>query len=257
MREAPRPNRSAERRLSYAALTRVVLMLVCASCAVDERTLLTSGAGAASAGNFSGNAGQASEGGAAGEGPLPRCNYLGTTVEDGCESLVSNPGFALNVAGWTAENVGVLEGWLGVDANQDEGSGALIVTNSNYSDEDAAKLGVATGAARQCVSIGSGRAYAVAADVFIPKDQGKGLEGNYTSSAALSVFFYSLDGCGGQTVGSFTSDAIQVSDEWVHLEGLPKVPKEAQSMAVRLATLKPFRQYKFEAYYDNVLVKER
>ena len=258
MREA-RPERSAGRRQSYAALKRVVLVLACAGCAVDERTLLTSGAvsGSGSAGNGSSNGGQSSEGGSAGEAPLPRCNYLGTALEDGCETLVTNPGFSLNVAGWTAENVGILEGWVAVDASQSDGSGALVVTNSNYSAEDAAKLGVATGAARQCVAIVSGRAYGVAADVFIPKDQGEGHEQSYISSAALSLFFYPLADCAGQTVGSFTSDAVQVAGEWQHLEGLPNVPKEALSMAVRLATLKPFPQYKFEAYYDNVLVKER
>jgi len=160
------------------------------------------------------------------------------------------------VAGWTAEDVGLSEGWLNVDANGDRGSGSLVVTNLNFKSDDSAKGGTAGGGARQCISVISGMTYDLAADIFIPSGQGMGFQGDYTSVAALSVFFYPDAACALQTEGNFTSDAVQDNNEWVHVEGSTTAPKDAQAMAVRLATLKPFRQYTFEAHFDNVFVRE-
>jgi hypothetical protein len=98
--------------------------------------------------------------------------------------------------------------------------------------------------------------YDLAADIFIPSGQGMGFQGDYTSVAALSVFFYPDAACALQTEGNFTSDAVQDNNEWLHVEGSTTAPKDAQAMAVRLATLKPFRQYTFEAHFDNVFVRE-
>jgi hypothetical protein len=252
---------AAVARHARGSLSRVCCaLLLCTGCSLDERTLLATGAiaGSGASGAEQSNIDPApfGGGGAAGEAPLPRCFYTGSSALSGCETLVKNPGFASNVAGWTAEDLGLTEGWLKDDANRDRASGSLVVTNLNFKSDDSAKGGTAGGGARQCISATSGMTYDLAADVFIPSGQGMGFQGVYTSVATLSVFFYPDAACALQTEGNFTSDAVQDTNKWVHVEGSTTAPKDSQSMAVRLATLKPFRQYTFEAHYDNVFVRE-
>ncbi|HEX3852752.1 MAG TPA: hypothetical protein VHW01_17435, partial [Polyangiaceae bacterium] len=119
-------------------------LILCVACSVDERELLTTGTDAATGGGQPSvadlNTGGAGE---AGEAPLPRCVYLGNSVEPGCETLVKNPGFSSNVAGWTAEDVGVSEAWLDVDATAANASGSLVVNNFNFKDDDTAVGGMA------------------------------------------------------------------------------------------------------------------
>jgi hypothetical protein len=238
--------------------------LFCAACSVDNRTLL----GSATSGDFNADGGMsfvndpghgsdAASGGEGGEVVLPRCRYSGA-VEAGCDTLVDNPGFAMNVAGWTAEPVGMLEAWASDDANGDKASGSLLVTNFNYSDEASAKDGTAGGGARQCLAVTGGRRYDLTADIFVQKGQGDGLDGGtFSSVATLSVFFYQAADCQGPTHGNFTSAPVDTTNEWVHVEGSAQAPKDGKSMAVRLATLKPFPQYKFQAEFDNVFVRQR
>jgi hypothetical protein len=253
---------SAEARHTGALFGAACLaLLIGAGCSLDERTLLTTSAidGSSAAGGQPAQMDSPAAGalGEAGEAPLPRCLYLGNTVEKGCETLVQNAGFTLNVADWVAEDVGVSEGWLDVDATGSANSGSLVVTNSNYKDDEDAKGGTAGGGARQCIPVASSMVYDLAADVFIPDGQSSGFDGNYTSVATLSIFFYPDAKCAEQTIGNFTSDALDSPNEWLHVEGSTQAPKDSQAMAVRLATLKPFRQYSFEAYFDNVFVRER
>jgi hypothetical protein len=240
----------------------LALFLTNAGCALDERSLLavasSAGAGSGSAGGdaSAGDPGVAGGGGAAGEAPLPRCFYAASTVEADCATLVENPGFALNAAAWTAENLGITEGWFNADASSDPMSGSLVVTNLNYNKDESAKGGIAGGGSRQCLPAASGSGYDLAADIFIPSGQGAGFDGDYVSLAALSVFFYSAPNCDTQTIGNFTSQAVQLANQWVHVEGSTKAPKDTRSMAVRLNTLKPSRQYQFEAHFDNIFVRE-
>ncbi len=236
-----------------------LLLVIVAGCSVDDRALTaddaTGGLGSAGSGASGLGAGDA---GAAGEATFPLCDYSGSAGDPGCETLVQNPGFATNLAGWVAEDVGVMEGWQPQDANDDPASGSLAVFNSNYSDEEAAKAGTAGGGARQCIVLNGGSTLDLAADVFIPKGQGAGYMGNtYVSVATLSVFFYSDAGCASQNSSNFTSHPVQTEDEWVHVEESTRLPQGAHSMAVRLATLKPFRQITFQALFDNVFVRER
>jgi hypothetical protein len=265
MRQAHRPHgfNAIARGHARAALCRVGLcLLFCAGCSVDNRTL----EGSASSGGLdsigsgpSETSADAGESGAAGEAAsLPRCRYSGSTVDAGCETLVDNPGFAVDDASWTAEDVGVTEAWLKDDADGDRASGSLVVTNSNYSDEESSKDGTAGGGARQCVTVTGGKIYDLTADVFIPKGQGAGFQGQtFTAVGTLSAFFYPGADCQGPSHGNFTSSPVQTADEWVHVAGSVQALKESQSMAVRLATLKPFRQYVFQAEFDNIFVRER
>jgi hypothetical protein len=262
--DTSRSSSIAAARPVRAAFSCVGLALVlCAGCSVDDRALLTTEANAAPAGaggrptvvdlDTGGTAGEAGE---TGRAALPRCYYAGKTVEAGCETLVNNPGFASNVAGWVAEDVGITEGWLNVDASANPDSGSLVVTNTNFKDDDTAIGGTAPGGARQCLRITGGMSFDLAADIFIPDGQGMGFMGSYTSVAALSLFFYPDTACAEMTEGNFTSPAVQKSNSWVHVEGSVQTPKDTQSMAVRLATQKPFRQYTFEAHFDNVLLRQ-
>lgn len=244
--------------ISLACLSGV---LIGTGCGVDDRTLLGEGAsaGGANVAGASGTSGTPTAGDAGFEDQpaLPRCVYLGTSVESGCETLVKNAGFGSNVASWVAEPVGITEGWFDADASDARNSGSMIVMNLNYKIDPEAANGTNGGGARQCVSISAGTAYELAADIFIPAGQGAGYQGvSYTSQATLSVFYYEGADCSGRTLSNFTSTAVDRIDEWVHVEGRTTAPKESNSMAVRLATLKPFRQIMFEAHFDNVLVRE-
>lgn len=250
----------AEGRLTcvarYAACL-VTISVASSACGVDDRTLRTEGAAASGS---AGAAGNPAFGGAAGmpePEPLPRCTYVANDVDAGCETLVKNPGFERNVASWSAEPVAVTEGWSNSDASDDPKSGSLVVMNLNYSSDESAKDGTNGGGARQCITVTSGRTYDMAADIFIPMGQGAGFEGNYVSIATLGVFFYEDATCSGRTQKNFNLDLVEQTDEWVHVVGSTIAPKESQSMAVRLATLKPFRQVMFEARFDNVFVQER
>jgi hypothetical protein len=254
--------RQSERGLACAILRALFLggLLLSAACGVDERSLR---AEEGASGRLNGASGAANDlragaGGAPEEMPLPRCVYLGTSVESGCETLVKNAGFASNVASWVAEPLGMSESWLKADANDDPHSGAMVVMNLNYKQDPEAASGTSGGAARQCIPINAATDYELAVDVFVPAGQGAGFEGvSYTSVATLSVFYYEGADCIGRTLSNFTSAPVDATDEWVHVEGRTRAPKESQSMAVRLATLKPFRQIMFEAHFDNVLVRER
>jgi hypothetical protein len=254
----------ADRARERAALSIVYLsaLLLVAGCGVDDRTLragAASGAGSGLAGsNGTADDPAAGASGASDELVLPRCFYLGSAVESGCETLVENAGFGSNAASWAAEPVGISEGWLKADAINDPTSGSLIVMNLNYKADKEAENGTNGGGARQCVPVSAGQIYDLAADVFIPMGQGAGFEDvQYTSVATLSVFYYGAPNCVEATLSNFTSTPVDKTGEWVHIEGSTLAPKESQSMAVRLATLKPFRQIMFEAHFDNVFVRER
>ena len=223
------------------------------SCAVDARQLSSAGSGgfpAASGGDPSdvaaGQAGDRAEG-----LPLPVCDYA-DGVSDGCDTLVNNPGFARDTSGWSAEDATVLMSWSDQDASAHQRSGAVSVINSLFGQAN----GIASRAATQCLPTEPGRAYDFAVDVFIPEGQGSALDGgSYSASAGLSVIFYTSSRCDEYSLASASSALAEQAGAWAHLEGHAVAPGGAQSMLVRLATLKNFREYNFEARFDNVLVK--
>jgi len=232
----------------------VVLALAAAStsCSVDDRQLRAGG----SAGSVS-SAGTPGLGGEAGQSDgnppvaLPVCDYS-AGVDPGCETLVSNPGFARDTAGWKAEDTTVAMSWKTDNATETAQSGSLSVLNSLYGAAD----GIASRAAAQCLSTSYGRTYDFALDMFIPEGQGEGLDGgSYQASAGLSVIFYSSKHCDEFTLASATSDLLEADGSWAHREGHAVAPQGAQSMLVRLVTFKNFQEFNFEAYFDNVLVK--
>jgi len=240
-----------DRSAVFKGLIGLVLAAAATSCAVDSRQLsMSASAGAGS------SSGMNAFGGAAGDdngapSPLPICDYSAGVLE-GCETLVSNPGFAEDTDGWKAEDATVTMSWAAEDAADSGESGSLVVMNSLHGTAN----GIASRAAAQCLPTQSGKAYGFALDLFIPEGQGEGLDGgNYQASAGLSVIFYTSKRCDGFTLASATSDLLEDDGRWAHREGRAVAPQGAESMLVRLVTFKNFQEYNFEARFDNVLVK--
>jgi len=226
------------------------LTLVATACSVDNRQLKTlSSGGAGSLGGANALGGGAGDENA--PEPLPVCDYAEGVVE-GCETLVSNPGFGQDTVGWAAEDSTVTMSWREADAADNSQSGSLSVVNSLYG----AANGIASRAATQCLPTRTGQTYGFGLDLFIPEGQGEGLDGgSYRATAALSVIFYTSKRCDGFTLGSATSELLEEAGQWAHREGHAVAPQGAESMLVRLVTFKNFQEYNFEARFDNVLVK--
>ena len=222
------------------------------ACSVDDRQLGPAGSGGITGNGFGGS--PTVDGGEAGAGepePLPVCDY-GNGVPEGCDSLVANPGLARNTRGWSAEDATVVVSWSEHDANAHKESGAVSVLNTLFG----AANGIASRAATQCLPTVPGQAYGFALDVFVPEGQGEALDGGtYTANAGLGVIFYTSSQCDGYSLGSASSALAEEPGVWTHREGRAIAPQGAQSMLVRLVALKNFREYSFEAYFDNVFVK--
>jgi hypothetical protein len=228
-------------------------------CSIDDRTLTTAppphlGAG----GKTSSDGGSPSySAGSAGTSPqdhdIPVCVYDGDEQDDDCNSLVDNAGFATGTTPWEP-SPGALRNWAELDATDLDGSGSIRVLNFLHGTTE----GVAPGAAEQCVSTDANATYDLAGDVYIPEGQGAGLyEKTYTGQAGLGLFFFESPDCTGNSIGNFDSELVSDVGSWLHLEASTKAPPLTRSMFVRLNTLMPFREYKFEAHFDNVLVRQR
>jgi hypothetical protein len=221
------------------------------SCSLDSRALST--VEAAAGGSASGSAGGLAAAGAdlAAPAPLPVCDYAGG-VMSGCETLVKNADFSKDTFGWSPEDPTVTMTWVAADANSNRKSGSIAVLNSLFGAAD----GIASRAATQCLPTEPGTRYGFAADLFIPKGQGDGLDGgSYQASAGLSLIFFTSAHCNEFTLSSATSVLLEEADSWAHREGHAVAPTGAQSMLVRLVAFKNFREYAFEAHFDNVLLK--
>jgi hypothetical protein len=242
------------------------------SCSVDERTLSRATASSGAPGVSDADPGAFPEGGQAevdaALAPLPVCDY-GTGVQAGCETLVSNPGFMKDVSGWNPEDSTVTMNWTENDAASNKASGSLSVVNTLSGAAD----GISSRGASQCLPTAKGKAYGFACDLFIPNGQGAGLDGGvdggpdggldastytgeYDATAGLSVIFYTSEQCDGYTLANATSTLADMPGSWVHREGHAVAPDGANSMSVRLVTFKNFREFTFQAWFDNILVKE-
>ena len=254
------------RRLVHGAAA-CACLLTCA-CGVDERTLSTAAGSMTGSGASSFDAGvgaraeAAPDGGAgaAAPGELPVCVYEGE-VSPECQTLVKNAGFETSIVSWTAE-AATLSDWLNSDAAGSDHSGSLRVVNFLNGETD----GVAPGASVQCVPARAGRVYAVAGDVFIVDGQGAGVAKGtgdgltappYVGKAGFSLYFFRKSDCSEDSIGNADSMLIDQVGAWVHTEGGGKAPEQTKAMLVRLNTMMPFREFKFEARFDNILVRER
>jgi hypothetical protein len=101
----------------------------------------------------------------------------------------------------------------------------------------------------------------MAGDLFIPEGQGDGMPGGgpYVGEAGLSILFWPNTNCSDvePTHGSFQTDLVQKVGVWTHVEGGAIAPDAAKAMSLRVLTIKPFKQFKFQALFDNVLLRQR
>lgn len=258
-----------DRLLSWEALrlvpwgrARVSLLLIaaCCSCGVDERELSLAAAGSDSGSSppstGGGSSSSAGGGGEAGEPagldapPAPECTYVGSKIDEGCETLVSNPGFDKTAVGWPGENLAVLTGWDNRDKAESEDSGSIVVDNRLTGSSEIGEVMIG---AQQCVGAVARRVYDVRADLFIPEQETKG-------RAGLSVLFYKTGDCNsgqGGTDMSFTTELTKTTGEWQPVIGRFVVPDDVNSMEVRLIAAKPFAPESFQVLFDNVLVQQK
>lgn len=237
----------------------LVLLLAASGCGLDERELSmagASGSGGSPSGGGSTSTGDAGAGGDDGQPPgldappAPACAYVGSKIDEGCETLVSNPGFDKTALGWDGENLAVLTGWDNRDQGESEDSGSIVVDNRLTG---SSTIGEVMIGAEQCVGAVAGRVYDVRADLFIPEQDTKG-------RAGISVFFYKTGDCNagmGGTDQSFTSELTKKSGEWQVTTGRFVVPDDVNSMEVRLIAAKAFEPESFQVLFDNVLVQQK
>ena len=221
-------------------------------CGLDERVLV---ARDPSGGSASGGAGSSGSSSSAGRAPgwdapaPPACAYLGGAVDDGCETLVSNPGFDQGVVGWPGESLSMQIAWAQQDATDSAQSGSLSVENTLYGDAP----GEVISGALQCIGATAGAVYDIAAEVFIPAQSAAG-------RAGLSVFFYKKVDCNASLSGtdmSFTTDLVTETEVWTPVSGRFVIPNGFNSMEVRLVAGKDFKLRSFKVLFDNVLVQRK
>ena len=250
----------------FSAACSLALVLLVTACPVDDRTFVpedegyyTGGTsptggrasgGRASGGRSSGGSSAqsgapSSSGGSAGESTAPRaCPDLDENgVEDCDETLVANADFSRGIELWKAEPNVVIHGDQ-QEASENSRPGSLSVSSVRALESD----GLVTAGASQCVSVPGGGDYAFYAHVFIPADQSPG------SVGLLAMFFDSVD-CSSAATGGFMSELVSHSEEWVRVGGTTLAPETAGSVSLRLLTVKPFRQPKLEALFDDILVR--
>jgi hypothetical protein len=235
------------------------LVLALTACGIDERELQPA-SGSTTGGTAAGSSGVAGSTNSTGgrppglDAPPPPedCSYVGSAVPEGCETVVSNPGFDKSFMGWAPEMITILLGWNNTDALASDDSGTLIVENTQFS-EDSKFPGEFILGARQCIPAEENTVYDVMADVFIPEQATRG-------RAGVSVYFYKTPDCNagmGGTDLSFTSELFNEQGEWLAAGGRFVVPAGVQSMEVRLLAAKTFPERSFQVLFDNVLVQEK
>lgn len=193
---------------------------------------------------------------------IPVCTY--PTTEPGCDSMIDNAGFADTIEPWAEEPLAITARWSKDDADGSKDSGSIIVINTMHGTTN----GFAPGGAMLCLEASPGEVFGMAADVFIPKDQGDGLPADeemdllgppFVSQAGLGLLFWPTPDCSSSaaTQGSFQTNLVEEAGKWQHVEGSAVAPSSAGSVSVRALTIKPFRQFAFEAHFDNVLVQRK
>jgi hypothetical protein len=234
-----RARASADSRTGLAR-TLLAVALLSAGCSLDTRTLGGAELGGTSGSSGSGAAGSGSQAGSRPSIDLPVCSYSEANVEPGCESIVSNAGFAETIDPWAVEPLAIAAFWDEGDADGSADSGSISVINSMHG----VNVGLASGGVLQCLPASPGQVFGMAGDVYIPEGQGEGLPAVSENCSQTSP-----------TSASFQTNLVQDTGTWTHVEGSAVAPDSAKSMSVRVLTVKSFKQFKFKAIFDNVLLQ--
>jgi hypothetical protein len=176
--------------------------------------------------------------------------------------MIDNAGFIGGIEPWTAEPLAITARWSKDDADGSDESGSIAVINTMHGSNS----GFAPGGAMQCLTASPGEVFGMAADIFIPEEQGDGLPAMgelpgppFASQAGLGLLFWSTADCSlaSATQGSFQTNLVEEAGKWHHVEGSAVAPSSAVAVSVRALTIKPFRQFAFEAHFDNVLLQRK
>jgi hypothetical protein len=246
----------------FGAACSLALVLLVTGCPVDDRAFVpedegyytggtsptggrTSGGRTSSGGSPAQSGAPSSSGGSSGESSAQRvCPDLDENgVEDCAETLVANADFSRGIELWKAEPNVVIKGDQ-QEASENSLPGSLSVSSVRALESD----GLVTAGASQCVSVPGGGDYAFYAQVLIPDDQSPG------SVGLLAMFFDSTD-CSSAATGGFMSELVSQTEAWVRVGGTSLAPETAASVSLRLLTVKPFRQPRLEALFDDILVR--
>jgi hypothetical protein len=151
---------------------------------------------------------------------------------DCTETLVQNPRFDVDIAGWTAE-YGATAAW--------QAPGVILVTNTVV----ASANGVAMAGASQCIAATGGAGYRLFVQARLGGDGG---------AAAIAAQLFPSTDCSGNAASAWTSPTLSTAGAWTTLQGSLTAPATARSMRVRLVALKQFSDPAFAAQFDNPLV---
>jgi hypothetical protein len=187
---------------------------------------------------------------------LPVCSYSRDATAPGCDTIVSNAGFSKDARGWQAEPLAITVGWQQADADGSPDSGSISVLNSMHGTVD----GIAPGAGMQCLAASAGEIFDMAGDIYVPDGQGDGLPGGpYVGKAGLSILFWPTENCADNlpSKGNSQTELVQEVGAWTHVQGSAIAPDGTLSMSVRVLTVKPFKEFNFNALFDNVLLQRR
>jgi hypothetical protein len=186
----------------------------------------------------------ASGGGTALGGGGAEADLDGNGISDRLETLVKNPGFDLDAAGWSGEG-GALISWTIGDANKPGSPGCISLIQSTMADA----AGTSTGAAQQCVAAAGGQSYRLHAQALLnrPLDSG--------GSTAVGLAFYSSVDCSGDPLSSHNAPPASFSNLWLPLSDAVTAPPGSRSVAVRLLVSKVTRLPALQVLFDNVLFK--
>ena len=205
---------------------------------------MTGGTSALSGAGASGTAGDA---GQEQVGPTMNCPDLDqNTVLDCAETLVTNPGFDVDIKGWSPEASGAIS-WESLDARGSNTSGSIRVENRGAASGPDTGL-IYTGAT-QCVKVQPNHAYVIFAQMYA-----RGPMVNAFGSVIGRVFA-STD-CSGTPLHAETSAIEGTVNLWLTLQATVPAVTSAGSMLVELSVGKPTTVTGSAVLnFDNVLVR--
>jgi hypothetical protein len=237
----------------------LAVALALSACALDDRQLELApeeeGSGASGGEDpGAGGGGSDGEGGTAGTGGtgdmnglVDGCADLDTDgVPDCTTTLVKNPSFASDVAGWTALTNATLT-WDPRNALDDLPSGSARLGTGPVP-ASAPRVG-----ATQCVALAGSQLVIAYASAFV-EATGDAAD---SAGAAIEVSFFESADCSGKVNGFFGTPPGTVTDAWttIHAGGLSK--DATQSILVALIANKAALTTEVSAYFDNVMLKAK
>jgi hypothetical protein len=181
--------------------------------------------------------------------PVVECPDLdGNGVLDCKESLLINPAFRADIAGWT-EELETKQAFLSGDATNNPKSGSLAVTNARQSDTAA---GLTMAGSTQCVPT-----MGVAGLDYLLQTLVSARPGDSVSSG-IEFHFYPSTDCSGPLTGVFSPALVDAtSTDWQLLQGIVAPAPGTRSLNLRLVVVKPFKQQLAQAAFDNILLRAR